>query len=392
MNDTVRRNFRWELSSAVLGCLFLVVYAQFYVPIAIQHGATNLQVGLMTAAGPIGLLLSPIWASMINNRRPLPYVIYPNMLARLLILLPALHAAPWMFLLATFAMSVLIGVQAPAYASLMANVYPSELRGRLMGYVRVASGVLMLPAVYMVGRWMDRAGGSGPMLAAGVLGFLAFLMFFGMKEANTQLVSQSRITFREQLRILAGNRWLLLFFGTTTIVGFHHMLSLPLYPIIQVNVFQLTNVEIGYIRIAYYLMLMLGFLIIGSVVDKHSPITALLISFACHMMVPLLYAMPGNYPAAIIAGGAQGLGDACWEIGCMNTIFRYAPGKEAVFFGLHLLLHGIRGTIAPMLGTTLMDVLPLAYIFTYSVLWIAVGFVVLLFGSRLLAKRGIGSL
>jgi hypothetical protein len=76
-----------------------------------------MQVGLLSAAPAIGLILSPLWASWIERTSPKPFTIYPNLIGRLLIL-PALFGTPLIFVMTALAFHMLMGVQAPAYASL----------------------------------------------------------------------------------------------------------------------------------------------------------------------------------------------------------------------------------------------------------------------------------
>lgn len=356
-------NFRWEFLSSMLYSFFNVVFNQFYVPIAIRHGASDLHVGLLSAAPAIGLLFSPVWASLSERGTSAkPYVFYPNFVGRLLIMLPAFFAVPWVFVAVALCYQVLMGVQAPAYATLMTRIYPADLRGRLMGNVRVAMGLLMIPLAYAVGQWIDHAGSPGPLLTAAITGALSIFVFSNVRERRPDTAApppaKGRIAaLAGQLGLIRENRKLLVFLAATTLSGFGNMLANPLYSIIQVDKLELSNAEIGYIRMAYFACLLTSYWIVGWVIDRYSPKLAMCFGIIAFAVVPLLYGLVGTLPAAIAAGGVQGVGDAIWEIGCMTYIFRVAKGREGVVFSLHLMLFGIRGTIGPILSTALMNVI-----------------------------------
>ncbi|MFH5182635.1 MFS transporter [Paenibacillus sp. TAB 01] len=383
-------NFRWDVFGAALFSLFNVVFNQFYVPISIRHGASEFQVGLLTAAPAIGLLFSPLWAGIVERGNPKPFVVIPQLIARALILVPAFFTAPWVFVTVALVFQLLMGIQAPAYAAVITQIYPAALRGRLMGNVRVVMGVLMIPMAYLVGLWIDSRGSSEIIVAASILGVFSILCFQRVKalepeEANDNPTvkvmdkkPKERTTFIQQLQLIKGNKALILFLSATTLAGFGNLLANPLYFIIQVSTLGLSNLEIGYIRVAYFTCLFLAYLTMGWVIDRYSPKTALTFGFMGYTLVPLLYGFIGNYPAAIIAGGLQGFGDAVWDIGCLTYVFRIAKGKEAVVFGLHLMLFGIRGTIGPLLSTSLIGSMSIQIILGTAALFAALGLLLLL--------------
>jgi MFS family permease len=379
MNGTTWHNFRWDLIGAALFSLFNVVFNQFYVPISIRHGATEFQVGLLSAAPAIGLLFSPLWAGIVERGNPKPFVVWPQLVARALIIVPAFYTAPWVFVSVALCFQLLMGVQAPAYAAVITQIYPPALRGRLMGNVRVVMGMLMIPMAYVVGLWVDTRGSSEMFIAASFLGLLSILCFQRVKALEVTEAAfknnkaKERTTFIQQLQLIKGNRALVMFLAATTLTGFGNLLANPLYFIIQVSTLGLSNLEIGYIRVAYFTCLFLAYLTMGWVIDRYSPKAALSFGFLAYILVPLLYGFVGNYPAVIIAGGLQGIGDAIWDIGCLTYVFRVARGREAVVFGLHLMLFGIRGTIAPLLSTTLMNSISIQIILAASSLFAMLG-------------------
>ncbi|WP_238590829.1 MFS transporter [Paenibacillus beijingensis] len=385
MSPRVWLNARVDLGATCLFSLFNVVINQFYLPFALQHGATNTQVGLLAAAPAVGLIFSPLWASWIEKTdRPKPFVIMPNLIGRFLILLPALFPHPTVYVATMFLFQMLMGIQAPAYATLVSRMYPPDLRGRLMGYIRMAMGLIMIPLAYIVGLWADAFGTSGPLIAASAAGIASILLFNTMRLRKTRpkIATKATFSFKEQWSLVRGNRTLAVFLTATTFAGFGNMLASPIYQIIQVDVLQLTNLQIGYARIAYYIGLLLTFLIAGRMLDRFDIKYTLMCGIGAYAIVPALYGLWGSYPAVIIGNGIQGIGEAIWDIGILAFVFRLVPGREAVVFGLHLMLFGIRGSIGPILSTSLSSSVSLTVILMIAAACALAGTLLFIAGSR----------
>lgn len=372
-----KHNFRIDLIASALYSLFNVVFNQFYIPMAIDAGATNFQVGILAAAPAVGLAFSPLWTGWIEQSSPKAFTIIPNLIGRALILLPALFVSPWVFVCTALVYQLLMGIQAPAYAALVTRIYPAAYRGRLMGYVRVAMGLLMIPLAYIVGVWSDRAGSSGPLAYASVAGVISILVFCLLKESRDERpasVKTKRMSLKEQWLYARQNKALIIFLVASTFSGFGNILSQPLFQIIQKERLALSFFEIGMARTTYFTCLLLAYFVVGILIDKFKPEKIVWYGIAAFAVVPMLYGFSESFPIVIIGSGVQGIGDAIWDIGILAYVFRLAPGKEATVFGLHLFLFGIRGTIGPLLSTGLGDTLSFStMLFSASICgWIGV--------------------
>ena len=368
LSADTKYNFFIDLVAACICSLFNVVNNQFYIPMAIDAGANNFQVGILAAAPAIGLIFSPLWASWIERSDPKPFTVLPNLIGRALLLLPAFFGSPLVFVMTIIVFHLLMGIQAPAYAALMTRVYPVRYRGRLMGNVRVLMGLLMIPLAYLVGRWSEAEGSAGPLAAASITGILSILLFSLLRESEPvpeKPVATRRASLKEQWKLVKNNRELGIFLIAATFSGFANVVAQPLYQIIQMEVLELNFVQIGWARTTYFACLLGSYFVIGLLIDKYSPRIVIGAGIAAFAIVPMLYGFSESYPAVLIASGIQGIGDAIWDIGIMNYLFSLAPGREAVVFGLHLLLFGIRGTIGPLLSSSLAGEVP------YSVMMIA---------------------
>ncbi|MFF2480818.1 MFS transporter [Paenibacillus sp. NPDC058071] len=392
MTPRVWHNAKIDLGTSLLFSLFNVVLNQFFMPFAIQQGASNVQVGLLSAAPAVGLLFSPLWAGIIEKwGNPKPFVIIPNMIGRTLLLLPAIFPDPAVYVMTAIVFQLLMGIQSPAYAALISRMYPGDVRGRLMGYVRVAMGGLMIPLAYIVGNWADAAGPGWPLAVASLTGLCSIFLFNTVKMPKTAPAVDSakakpagggRFRVREQWELVKGNRTLAVMLVATSLSGFGNMLSNPLYQLIQVNVLELTNSQIGYARVSYFTMLLLTYWVAGTMIDRYPIKYVLACGIAAYAIVPMLYGLWGTYPAVILGNGIQGIGEAIWDIGILSFIFRLAPGREAVVFGIHLMLFGIRGTVGPLLGASLSGSVSLTVILIAASVCGWLGVLVFLSGNR----------
>ncbi|MWC29469.1 MFS transporter [Paenibacillus sp. MMS18-CY102] len=392
MTARVWYNARIDFGASMLFAIFNVVLNQFFMPFAIREGASNLQVGLLSASPAIGLIFSPLWASLIERRgKPRPFFFIPNTIGRLLLVLPALMPHPSVYVITAIAFQLLMGIQAPAYATLISRMYPGEVRGRLMGYVRVAMGALMIPLAYVVGSWSDAAGPTGPLLTAALFGAVSIVIFSTIrlpKQAPVAVTMQeqskpaAKFSISEQWKLVRGNRILAVFLLATSFAGFGNMLANPLYQIIQVDELALTNVQIAFARIAYYIALLFTYLFAGWMIDRFDIRYTLMAGICAYAIVPMLYGLWGTYSAVIIGNGVQGMGEAIWDIGILSFIFRLVPGREATVFGLHLMLFGFRGTIGPLLSAGLSESVSLTGLLVAASICGWIGTMLFILGSR----------
>lgn len=386
MSDNTWGNFRLDFFSTLLFSLFNIVFNQFYLPLAIRAGATDLQVGLLSAAPAMGLLFSPLWAGFIEKYGPRSFFFIPNLVGRLLILLPAFFGVPVVYVVTALLFQLLMGMQSPAYASLVTRLYPGELRGRLLGYVRVGMCVLMMPMAYLVGSWTDRTGPSQALAAAAITGAISLWLFRGVRETEPPVVNPvvagQSSGWKERLALVRGNRELLVFFLATTLSGFGNILANPLYQMIQVQQLNLSNVQIGLARVVYYACLLVSYFVSGWALDRYPPKRTLVYALGTVAVVPFLYGMFASYPAVLVGSGIQGFGDAVWDIGILAFVFKIAPGREASVFSLHLMLFGIRGTIGPLLSTGLVGTVPMSAILFGASLFACAGTLLFLFLGR----------
>jgi MFS family permease len=368
ISDRAWNNFRLDFLSTLVYSLFNIVFNQFYMPMAIRQGATDLEIGILSAAPAIGLLFSPLWTGWIERFGPRRFFFLPNLIGRLLIIVPALFGAPAVYVATALVFQLLMGMQSPAYAALLTRIYPARQRGKLLGLVRVGMSVLMMPMALVIGTWTDHSGPRPALIAAAVTGVVSLLIFRGIRNEDgieappVPALAEPRSSWRERFSMLSGNRALLVFLVATTFAGFGNIMAGPLYQKIQVQELGLSNSQIGVARVVYYAFLLLSYYFSGWALDRFPPKRTLVYGLGAIIIVPLLYGLTPSFGSVIVASGIQGIADAIWDIGVLAFVFMIAPGREASVYSIHLMLFGIRGTIGPLLSTSLVGSVPYAVI------------------------------
>jgi MFS family permease len=239
----------------------------------------------------------------------------------------------------------------------------------------------------LVGKWSNAYGPSGALIAAAIAGVASILLFNRLRVPKVEDLPSSkapalRFSLRDQWQLVKHNKVLAVFLVATMFSGFGNMLANPLYQIVQVDVLRMSNMEIGYARAAYFTGLLLTYLIGGRMIDRFDIKYTLLVGIAAYAVVPGLYGFWGSHSSVVIGNFVQGMGEAIWDIGILAFIFRLAPGREASLFGLHLLLFGIRGTIGPLLSSSLSGTVPISAILIAAALCSSVGTVMFWLGNR----------
>src|SRR5256712_11775991 len=96
-NPEIRRALRIDVSAALLFTVFASVTTPFIgLSLRRELGATPLQLSVMSAAGRACLLLSLAWARALGGPAPQPYLVWPAVVGRGLVLLRPPASSAWL--------------------------------------------------------------------------------------------------------------------------------------------------------------------------------------------------------------------------------------------------------------------------------------------------------
>jgi Na+/melibiose symporter-like transporter len=348
-------------------------------------GASDLQVALIVAAPFIGLSFSTYWSHLTQNRRSLPFTVWPNAVARLSLMALAAITVPWAYVLLVIWYSLISAVPGAPYAALMQKIYPAEARGRLLGAIRLLVGAAQIPAIFLAGKLLDRFGASAPYVIGPVMGVLSVVYFARIKEPPLPASPAPRRSFswREQARALLANRPFAMTQLGFMLFGFGNLMMAPLYPIFQVDHLGLNNSQVAQVSMLWSAAWLLGFPIWGKMADRTKPLYVIASGAILYVMAPLLYYFGRSLLGASLAAVLQGFGDAAIELGWMAYVLSMGSGKAGIYAGLHLSLLGLRGALAPLAASGLIAPFGIAPVFLLGSAIVAAGLIPLAVASRM---------
>ncbi|MBC8104435.1 MAG: MFS transporter [Cytophagales bacterium] len=376
-----RQSLRWDFLAGACSGAYMGLAFPFFTRIARGDlHASETAIALLAAAPFLGNLCSPLWARQMEGRSKMPFVQGAWITARSLLLLTPLAFAAWPFIAIVGGLQFVGTIAAPAYTSLMRDIYPDRARGRLMGYVRVVAQILTFLATLTAGRLLDH-GVSYRFLfpVAGLFGIAAALAFRQVRAlAPSALPVGEKLSTRQfaldTLTILRDNepyRW---FAFSVFTYGFGNLLVTPLYGLYQVDVLHISNTQIANLANFASLWSIVGFVFWGWLMDRIGAPRTVLFSIVCIASIALVYFSTHAVNGLFFASALSGFGFAGIELSYLAAILAYAEtGRAAQYQSLHSLLLGVRGILAPLVGIPLMKALGYQNAFLIGFALMAVG-------------------
>ncbi|MBK7894240.1 MAG: MFS transporter [Candidatus Promineifilaceae bacterium] len=408
---TVRR-LRYFWLDGLFAAISENFYLGFMTLFALAYGASNGQVGTMTAVanllGALALFPGARLVERVGRRKPV-VVWSGGGVARIMLLLLAM--LPFLIMqpsLAILLIIVLNGVRAfmanlanPGWTALVADLVPDSIRGRYFGSRNTAMGVAALLVAPLAGRLIFLGNGWGdlPYFGYQIIFFLAFL--FGMVSTFSfqrieeppataeQRAVHHRGDLRRAIRQSPG------FVGLVVSAFVWNMalqVAAPFFNVYLVNAFQSTATTIGLLASVSSLTALLGQRVFGRLLDVRG---AFWVQIVTGFLIPGL-------PLAWVFITAD------WQVGLINTFggFLWA-GYNLANFNLLLTLTPdeqrpravalyqtavfTSAVIGPLLGGFLADTVSYQLIFGLSAAGRFLGMVLFaLFTVRLLRKQRAG--
>lgn len=387
---TMERRTRWNFSCEALNVLFMGLWAgvigPFAVPLAVRMGATQLQIGLLTAAPFIGNALAPIWARLSFSHRKLWWVVIPNGLQRVGLGLIGLFTNPAAITGIYLSAHVAVAAANPAYGSLVQKVFPPAVRGRLMGYIRLLLAASMLPTTLIAGRLIDRFGARVLFPLAGLFGLIAITAYAFTREPvdapppSGPLSSPGAL---QGLKMAVADRTFRRYLLAVFLFHGGVLVAQPLYAAYQVQQMRLTNEQISWLALAWNLAWLPAFALWGRVIDRKGARPVVTAAAAFYLGAPLAYGLGGgSFALAALGSMCQGVADAALDLGGWNLILENNPERVGAYTSAAMVVTAARGALGPILGSALMGAVGFAPTFLTAATLVAVGGTVWLTGLR----------
>jgi MFS transporter, DHA1 family, staphyloferrin B biosynthesis exporter len=363
--------YKWDLRTALLAGLYTGSIQPFIGRIARGDlDCTPFQLSLMMAAPFVGNLFSPLWARQMEGKSKMPFAAGSWAVARGLLFFLAFTTSAWPFVLLVALSSLVMTVATPAYASIMKDIYPDALRGRLMGYIRVFLQGMAFFTALVVGRLLDLFHYQYIFPIGAVAGIAAAWTFSRVpipRRPEAQENGGPPPSIRSTLSILKEDKNYRWFALSVFVYGFGNLLVQPLYTLFQVDVLHITNSQVANMANLQSITAIMGYFFWGRFLDRRGSLTTVLISTLLVSMINVVYMLAFNVETLYLAAIIAGISFSGIELSYLNATITFADrSRIAQYQSIHSALLGVRGTVAPLLGPVVMHAVGLRGAFAVS--------------------------
>lgn len=349
----LRRNFILDFNSAIFYGIFLAGVITFVPVIARRLGASPLQLALITAMPATGNFIALAASYYLQRHRKLPFMMLAWSIGRGAFFLMPLVTTPELFVLIVIIHWLFVSLCVTGYVEVISNIYPATIRGRAMAYVRVgftACATLMTP---LFGQWLDRWGYQILFPIAALFGVLSGLTFGQVKYEET--LAPTARDWLTPLRIFARDARFRVYSIAFSLYGAAMLLISPIIPLLLVDELDLSNAQVGWLGMVNSIAWMLFYIVWGRSIDRRGGLWTVQINFILTLVVPLAFFFAQDLWLLALAQIFLGITVAGTDLGWMNAIMQFARKEEIGHYtALHAFLIGVRGLIAPFIGTTLI--------------------------------------
>lgn len=366
--DSVWHNWLWDVIAGLCAGIYQGCIWTFALQLArgAMH-ASGFDMGLASAAPAVGYLFAIVWARQMEGRSKLPFVTVTWVISRGLFLLTPLivpnNRSTTTYIALLCVTPIIFSVSTPAYTAIMKEIYPDNLRGRLMSLVRVGMAIAMLVSARVMGilqerygldfRWMFFIGGIFGLGTA--YAFSRLRLPAAVHTGNPPPLGRFLAQTFAILRTNIGYRW---FCFSVFLTGFGNLLQTPTQYTVQVDRFHITPTQIATLATEVSVASLISLFFWGRFLDRRGSLATVLLSVMINCLVPLLYAFAPSLWWIYVAAFAMGFCQSGIDLGYLNTTLMFAePGRAAQYQAVHSTFFGIRGTIAPLLAIPVLHLM-----------------------------------
>lgn len=367
MPSAVRTNARIDLVAAILFGVFSGLTTPFITVMGRRLGASPLAVSLLVASSAIVLLFSLWWVNLVRFRHPVSVVVWPTLVGRALFLFfPFVHRAT-SYVVIVLLYQAIASVGTLGYAQVMRSTYPADVRGQIMGSIRVGMAVAWTIAALVGGRLMQWIPFQYVFATAAVSGMASAIVFSRMRPPPV-VEETDPLSLSGTWTILREDHAFRRFLGGFFAFGFGAWLIAPAIPIFLVDVLAASNFQVGLLGAVTSGMWLLSYRYWGKMIDLLSAAKALGRVFLVGAATPFLYLVAWTPWVVLLAGTTDGLTSAGVDLGWLTAVLEFAPrGQVRRYVGIYNTFVGIRAAVAPFLTGLLIPLLGVRPIFAISI-------------------------
>jgi MFS family permease len=369
----VRRNFRIDLTSAILGGAYISVVVTFMPIVVRRMGGSPSDVALVVAAPFIGHLLSPLFTFLFTGLKPVRVVAATATASRVVFFVGVLVAAtPLMLAMTTVVVFVIAVANIGSYTLLMQGIYPDNERAKAMANVRIGGAIAGIASAALAGAFIDIVPAALVFAAAALIALPGAIAFFGIR--YDPVVVRTRRPLKQIAEGVWADRRYRRLLLAATVFGTGNLMNVAVFPIMLVDHFNASNSFVGALMVVQSATMIVAYLVWGRIIDRGSSIRLTLVNTVVTLLVPIGYiAAPETWallPVAAIAGVVTAGG----ELTFFTNIVQLAPRERiGEYAAAQSLLMGIRGTFAPFVASALLGLVDPRAVLLVGVLFMTIG-------------------
>jgi MFS family permease len=263
-------------------------------------------------------------------------------------------AAPPILVLAAFGYWLSLSISAPFQLRLWGAMYPSRLRGRVVGAVGSGRAAAAAVAALIAGVLADQLGGTTVVALGALIGVVTATAYAGLRVPPT--APAPRFSPRDAVRILQDRPVLRRIVLAQGFYGGGLIAAAPLYAIVYIDRLGMSLTEVGIVGILAASATTLSYYAWGAAADRFGSIQLLragsalgLVSLIAVAVTPSIVVL---WPATILAGAAS----AAIDLGINTTISDETELRDraGALAGWNTVT-GARGLAAPFVAAGLVQ-------------------------------------
>ncbi len=341
--EGVGRNLSLDLVAAIGVGVTAALVSALLPTIARRTGIEPIGLAALASAPFIANLLG-MFAGRVGPRSAFRLAVVRGAGAASLIVLVA-FPSPLVMVAVTIVYWSSLSLGAPFHLRLWGAMYPSRLRGRVVGFLgmgRAAAGAL---AVLAGGIVADRLGGETAVAAAGLVGLVAAIGFAGLRAPAAD--APPAFSARGSIRALRERPTLSRVALAQGFYGGGLIAAAPLYAMVNVDRLDLTMADVGVLGLLSAAGTTIAFLAWGAATDRRGALPVMRIGSLLGLSAIVAYAVAPGLPFLWYAALVGGISWAAIEVGIAAVVSDQTTlaDRAAAMAGWNALT-GARGIVA----------------------------------------------
>jgi len=360
-------NYSAALKNSILDGIFynafLYLTTPFLIAFAISMGASNLEIGIITASGLLGGSLARIplaeIVERIDHRKSI--TIASNLIAQIGIaligLIPVFFITNWFGALISFILitNFFMASSNVAWNSWMSGLIPKKKQGHFFGdryFFNSLSGLIaLLIAGAILAVFNNQLIGFQILFIAGIIPAIISSHYLAKIPSKPYKEQFNEKNIFDEIKIIFANKNYLAFLVFSLVLNFGVYFPDPFFTAHVINNLHAPASFIAIQTIVFLVFCALTYKQWGKLADKYGDKSILTVSAIGVCLIPLCWAFTTNLWEILLLEILTGVAWAGFNIAVTNYLWDISDErKRAMYVAIYWGLIGIVGIIAPLLG------------------------------------------